>query len=369
MHRVDDGNNGDRGQSPTLRTLRSPRFLRTPRGWVHAESSEFAETAECAGSAGYAGDSIVAPRLEDEVWSIPDRLNATIALLQLIAIFSCFYMASVLQSTPGIAAVAVVFAVVMISVYSTIHEAEHGILFSNRRANIMGGIIAALFFPAPFHLIRQGHLGHHLRNRSDDEAFDLWFEGESPVWKWIQWIGILTGLFYATVVLSNFVVLIAPFIFKRRWFGFDKPSAAFMDALNPHYWRSIQLEALAVIGVHSVLVWSMSIPIITYLVLYACFGFLWSGMQYVHHFATERHITRGARNLWLWWPIDKIWLNHNWHRIHHEHPTVSWVHLERLGSESGDDRLFLPLIYLRMWAGPRRAASRVENLFAGKVIR
>ena len=48
--------------------------------------------------------------------------------------------------------------------------------------------------------------------------------------------------------------------------------------------------------------------------MYGGFGFMWSAMQYVHHYGTERHVTRGARNLWLFGPIDLVWLNHNWHR-------------------------------------------------------
>jgi hypothetical protein len=55
--------------------------------------------------------------------------------------------------------------------------------------------------------------------------------------------------------------------------------------------------------------------------------------------------------------------------VHHEHPTISWIHLEKLGLTRGDDRSFLPWIYLRMWSGPRKARERVENRFAGKVIR
>ena len=48
------------------------------------------------------------------------------------------------------------------------------------------GVLMALFFPAPFHLLRQGHIGHHLRNRSDDEAFDLYFDGDNVVWRWMM---------------------------------------------------------------------------------------------------------------------------------------------------------------------------------------
>ena len=208
-------------------------------------------------------------RLPADVWRIPDRLNATIIAGQLAAMFACFYAAAVIASTTALIALAVGFALLMVGVYSTIHEAEHGALFTNRRANTAGGIVMAAFFPVPYHLLRQGHLGHHLRNRSDDEAFDLWFAGESPLWKWTQWLGVLTGLFYLIVVLGNVVPLVAPFILNRRWFAFDRPSVAFMDALNPKYRRVIQLEAVGVITLHALIVWLMHIPLAHYLVMYA----------------------------------------------------------------------------------------------------
>ncbi len=65
--------------------------------------------------------------------------------------------------------------------------------------------------------------------------------------------------------------------------------------------------------------------------MYFGFGLSWSAMQYVHHYGTERHVTRGARNLRFWDPIDRLWLNHNWHLVHHEHPTVPWIHLPEMG--------------------------------------
>jgi len=314
-------------------------------------------------------DPATVRRLSQQYLRIPGRLNAIIVIAQLCAIFACFWTASVVQTGWGLALLAVGFALLMVSVYSIIHEAEHGVLFRSARLNTLGGIITAAFFPAPFHLLRQGHIGHHLRNRSDDEAFDLWFEGESPVWKWVQLIGILTGGFYLMVVLGNFVVLCLPFLLNRRWFRFDRPSAAFMDALNPRYARIIQLEAAGIIALHIAIISLMEIPLLHYAALYAAFGFLWSALQYVHHFGTERHVTRGARNLWIFWPIDKLWLNHNWHRRHHEFPTVSWLYLERVGRDAGDDRTFLIWSYLKMWVGPRRATESVQNRFAGRVIR
>ena len=106
-----------------------------------------------------------------------------------------------------------------------------------------------------------------------------------------------------------------------------------------------------------------------YAIMYFGFGFTWSAMQYVHHYGTERHVSRGARNLHLWEPIDRLWLNHNWHLVHHEHPTVPWIHLPALGAQQPTKRGFLPWFYFKMWRGPRKAKEHVENQYAGRVIR
>ena len=144
-----------------------------------------------------------------------------------------------------------------------------------------------------------------------------------------------------------------------------------MESLNPRYRRLIQLEAVSVILLHALIVWAFGIHLVNYAIMYFGFGFTWSSMQYVHHFGTERHVTRGARNLWIFGPLDAIWLNHNWHRAHHEHPTVPWTYLPGLSShEDGQSqRGFLPLAYLRMWRGPRLASDHVENKFSGQIIR
>lgn len=300
---------------------------------------------------------------------IPSLLNGIVMAAQLSAIGACMYAARLVQTAPGLLLLAAAFAIVMNSVYAVIHEAEHRMLFRRRRLNDAAGVVMALFFPAPFHLLRQGHLGHHLRNRSDDEAFDLYFDGEHPVWKHLQLYGILTGMYWLVTVLANVVVLACPFVLRREHFAFDRPSAAFMEALNPRYTRVIRAEAIAVIALHPVIVWSLGIPLLNYAAMYAGFGFSWSAMQYVHHFGTTRHVLEGARNLWIWGPIDAVWLNHNWHLTHHKHPTIPWIHLPHIGRRENPERGFLPLHYLSMWRGPRKAGERVKNRYAGRVIR
>jgi len=304
------------------------------------------------------------------VAKIPVRLNVVIIVAQLAAIAFCCAAAARVRNGWELAGLALVFGVVMNSVYYIIHEAEHAMLFPNRRCNDAAGAVMALFFPAPFHLIRQGHLGHHFRNRSDDEAFDFYFDGEHRLWRYLVLYGILTGCYWIVVVLGNVVFLFFPFAVNKKYWDFDRPSYAFMESLNPSYRRLIQLECLAVLALHTLIVWALHIPLWNYAVMYFGFGLTWSAMQYVHHYGTERHVTRGARNLRLWKPIDLLWLNHNWHRAHHEHPTVPWIHLPSLGhaTQTGG-RGFLLWSYFKMWRGPRPAKEHVENHYAGRIIR
>ncbi|MDB6064195.1 MAG: Fatty acid desaturase [Pedosphaera sp.] len=302
--------------------------------------------------------------------NIPAGLNLGIILGQLAAISLCCFAAAHVHGGWSLAGLSLAFGVLMNSVYAIIHEAEHAILFPNRKWNDFAGAFMALFFPAPFHLVRQGHLGHHFRNRSDDEAFDLYFEGDHRIWRYLVLYGILTGGYWIVVVLGNIVFLFFPFAADKKYLNFDRPSVAFIESLNPSYRRVIQLECLGVITLHSLLVYYFHIPLFNYAVMYFGFGFTWSAMQYVHHYGTERHVTKGARNLRLWEPIDRVWLNHNWHRVHHEHPTVPWVHLPALGHrEEPLKRGFLPWYYFKMWRGPRKAKERVENHYAGRIIR
>ncbi len=307
-------------------------------------------------------------------YPIPARLNLAIVGLQALAALAIFWAAARAHAGWHLLLLALAFAVVGNSIYSSLHEAEHRILHPKRGVNEGLGVVLGLFFPAPFHLLRQGHLGHHLRNRSDDEAFDFYFEGEHPLWKWVQLYGTLTGLFWLVIVVSNLVVLVAPQALTRKRFEFDRPTAALVESFNPAWWRWIRLEAAAVLGFHGLVLWGFGIPPLAYLAVYAGFGFSWSAMQYVHHFGTERDVIEGTRNLVLWAPIDLAWLNHGWHLTHHRFPTVPWLYLPRLSrAENGEQepprRESMLVHYFRMWRGPRRGTENVENRYAGRIIR
>src|SRR2546423_9524534 len=165
--------------------------------------------------------------------AIPGRLNLTIAGVQLVALCSMLWAAGQVHQWRFVFLLAVAYGIVMNSGYAMLHEAEHNLLHPDPIVNQSAGALLALFFPAPFHLIRQGHIGHHVRNRSDDEAFDLYFEDESRFLKCVQLYGTLTGLFWALIYITNVIVLFLPSLAIPA--RINRTTDAFLESLNPRY--------------------------------------------------------------------------------------------------------------------------------------
>lgn len=305
--------------------------------------------------------------MKSRTYRIPGGTNLVIACVQLAVLPSILWAAG--QEVPwwGLLLLSLAYGIAMNSAYAMLHEAEHNLLHPNPTLNQTMGSLLALFFPAPFHLIRQGHIGHHIRNRSDDEAFDLYFEHENRFWKYLQLYGTLTGMFWVLIFATNFVVVFRPAIVTPRYARFDRTTEAFLETLNPKYRRLIQIEALGAILLHAAMIYFWEIPFPSYLAVMFGFGLSWSAMQYAHHYGTVREVQRGALNLKTFRLLDLIWLNHNWHLNHHMQPTVPWIYLPFL-SDAPEARGNLLTAYLREWRGPRLSKERVENRYAGTVI-
>jgi fatty acid desaturase len=300
---------------------------------------------------------------------IPARLNLMIAAGQLLALTSLLLLAGRVAFWPWVPLLAIAYALLMNSGYLMLHEAEHGLLHPHRGINDAFGTLLALFFPAPFHLLRQGHLGHHLRNRTDDEAFDYYFETDNRLWKHWAFYSILWGGFWICIAVSNLILPFSPRLMSSKSSTFDRPTEALLESFNPRYDRLIRLEAIAIWLLHGGLIWVAGVPVLHWALLIGAFGASWSSMQYMHHYGTERDVHKGALNLRTWRWLDTLWLNHNWHRRHHEQPNVPWIHLPTLEQGPAEKRESMMKAWFRQWRGPQPAHDRVTNKNSGKQIR
>jgi fatty acid desaturase len=300
-------------------------------------------------------------------YPIPGKLNIALAGFVIVTCAILLWASGRVESWWAVAGLAVIYGFVMNTGYALCHEAEHEMFHPDKKVNDLCGAIVTLFFPGSFQLRRQGHIGHHLRNRTDDEAFDLYFEGENPVWKWLQFYGILTGFFWFMIVLSNFIAVVNPKWLARAT-SLDRPTAALQETLNPKYFRLIQLEAFLVLLLHGSMIYFFKIPVLHYFAVLCGFGFIWSTLQYIHHYDTPRDVQKGALNVRTWRIFDLVWLNHHWHLNHQLSPTVPWIYLPTL-SEPGNEPVPFWKAYFRQWRGPRFTPERVNNRYAGKLIK
>jgi fatty acid desaturase len=298
--------------------------------------------------------------------TIPNTLNGLVVAAQLLivsgCIASCFW-----NSGWQWVVVGALFVVVMNSVYFAIHEAEHGVLFSNPAINHLAGTILALFMPAPYTLIRRVHLGHHIYNRSDEEVFDVYFENEPAWWKKLQFFGLLTGGFWLTMVIGNVALALLPMRWIVRAMQVDRPSATAMKYVHRHGDWQIRAEAWLLIAFHSTIAWCLGPRALGYGLMYFAFGTSWSTLQYVHHYGTCRDVLRGAKNLRYGKILDLLWMHHGWHLTHHLHPTVSWLHLPNLAESHEQPTESLVAAYLKMWRGPILTSIHVKNQYEGNV--
>jgi fatty acid desaturase len=305
--------------------------------------------------------------VKSEDFVIPVRTNLAIAGIQLALLPAILWAAGQVDSGWSLALLALAYGVTMNSAYAMLHEAEHNLLHTKPLVNHGMGMLLALFFPSSYHLLRQGHYGHHIRNRSDDDAFDLYFEGENRFSKCLQLYGTLTGMFWASIAAANFILVLRPAILSPRHTSFNRAASAFLESLNPKYRLWIRIEALAAILFHAAMIHFWSIPFLHYLVVMFGFGFTWSAMQYAHHYGTVRDVRKGAANLKTFYLLDLLLLHHNSHLNHHMHPTVPWKYLPRL-SDPQETPGSLLAAYCREWRGPKFSTERVENRYAGRII-
>ena len=149
---------------------------------------------------------------------IPDRLNLVLVAGVFSAAIFLLWLGSHVESWWATLGVGVVFSYLLLTNYALFHEAGHGNLHSNPTMNRLLGTLAGLIFPMPYSMFRVTHQGHHLRNRTDHEMFDLYYPSESRLIRCVQWYGVLTGMFWPWVPIGAVLFALCPAVLRTRLF-------------------------------------------------------------------------------------------------------------------------------------------------------
>lgn len=303
---------------------------------------------------------------------IPGKQNILLLLFGGVSLTALLYLASHTTDWRILPFYAILFALLGGMVFSLLHEATHGVFHKNKKINALGGIIAALFFPTSYTLQKISHLGYHQRNRTDVERFDLYKKNENVILKYIQWYGVLTGLYWFLAPLSCLVILTIPRLLKWKVLrnpdsplaGQTSADAMIAPLLGPEL-KWIRWQALFALSFHIALIFLLGVHPLIWLLLFFSFGLSWSSLQYATHSWSPLDIQTGAWNLRVFPPIRWMSLNYHHHLTHHLYPHVPWNQLGRLTDPTAPRPSFLQ-IYLSMWKGPR-PIERAHELYEREI--
>ena len=290
--------------------------------------------------------------------TIPEKRNIAIFLVAYPATWGLLWLASHGSIWWALGA-AWAFSLVNHTPFSLMHEAVHGVFSRNRFRNDLFGVLSAPAFPTSFTLQRIAHLGHHRRNRTDEELYDYYLPDQSRALRNFQlYAGNLFGFYWACIPLSNLVYILAPWYFTSKRFvegpartlGFEP----YVREIVQHGKLRIWLECVLALG-YQVTIWIvLDLSWQGWLLCYWAFALHWSALQYVDHAWSRRDIVEGAWNLQTLPTTRALALNYHLHLAHHRYPQASWIHLPKLVRQDDPKPTFWE-IYFRLWRGVRPA--------------
>lgn len=290
---------------------------------------------------------------------IPNTLNLFVILCSTTAALCLLKLADQSQYWFLTILYAILFSFVNNTIFGLLHESVHGQLNSHRKLNTALGIILSGFFPTGYHLQKYAHLSHHIHNRSYHEQFDYIRKGDNKYIRYIQWYGILTGLYWLLPPVSALLYLFFPNMIKKiatskRYAGFSERTGAtaMMKMIEKAPITLMRLEILYTILFQLSIFYLFDIQFISWLICYAAFAINWSSLQYADHAWSKLDATHGAWNLKVNIVFRWFFLNYHYHHAHHRNPNASWIYLPKLAANNEPKPSFWK-IYWQMWAGPK----------------
>jgi len=293
----------------------------------------------------------------------PRRLNWLLLAASMLATSALLYIASHARWPIALLA-CIAFAFVNNLPFALMHEAVHGL------ASEKLGFVAACMFPTSFTLQRKAHLGHHQRNRSDDDLYDYYLPTQSRFVRnvWL-YAGNLLGLYWFLIPLSNALYLLGTPLYRSRIFiervapklGFGPHVRDIAELPVGRVW----LEIAAAFGYQAALWWALGFRWPWWLLAHWLFAMHWSALQYVDHAWSARDVAEGAWDLRVPKIVRWLTLNYQFHRAHHAHPAAPWTQLPQLAKDGPS----FWQIYASLWRhgvqpAPPMGAPAQTSLFA-----
>lgn len=206
---------------------------------------------------------------------------------------------------------------IMLGILTFMHDAVHGILFRNKRANELVGNLMMLPFWGTFITFKEDHLKHHRHTRTLKDPDRI-----SPVERTF----LNYAIFYLYFFFGGFLSVIH-FNFIFPFTDFDK------EKLRIHAISSILYVAVYVTAFYLASVYHFWWVLLEVWLLPLIFFGIFNSWRFV-----PEHYNAGwntdpilaTRTISTNWFVRFFWNNINYHIEHHLYPAVPWYNLPKL---------------------------------------
>ncbi|TQS41062.1 fatty acid desaturase family protein [Cryptosporangium phraense] len=223
--------------------------------------------------------------------------------------------------------------------WSLLHEAIHGSLVRDRRANDAWGRVLAIGYGAPFALLKSGHLLHHRYSRTERERTEIYATGRWASHAPGYYLRLFGGLYLAEV--ASVLLALLP---ERGWAALvrrtDRPdtiTGLLFDRVRRRFLTQFRLDASAVVAVHLAAFLAYGRYGWMLVAALAGRGLLISLADNAYHYGTRLDASLEALNLRLPRPLETFVLAFNLHSVHHRHPGLPWHELRTAFAADGDE--------------------------------
>ncbi|WP_298294551.1 fatty acid desaturase [Thiomonas sp.] len=220
--------------------------------------------------------------------------------------------------------------------WSLLHEGIHAVLHPDRRVNDACSRLLAIGFPAPFAVLRFGHLKHHQFNRTAIDRSEVFDPGKTTRLRAAlrYYPQLLIGLYLGEVAALLLVWLPPAWLLawaRRLPTQPGLPSLA--QSLQRQLLRAPVLRDMRRDSLASLLLIALSVVLYAAQVWMLALALLGRGLfisltDNAYHYATPLHApgddVRQARNLRLPHWASALILHFNYHAVHHRQPSLPW---------------------------------------------
>ncbi|XDD49250.1 fatty acid desaturase [Leptospira sp. WS92.C1] len=275
--------------------------------------------------------------------NLPEKTNRIVSLLLSVFFFSVYFWNSIgyTKSFWFLSITIFISVILSYSLWALIHECIHGNFSNSRNESHLAGRILCILFGTPYQVAKTAHLMHHKFNRQEGDRIEyLEKNGRSiAIQKGIYYFKLFQGTYFLEVIggflLSlplSFSVPLAEKYFSRL----PVQKAFFKQIQKQEIVKELRIDSFLILLLYGSafylsgpLVWVLGFVLILR-------GGIVSFLDHSYHYGNGIEDRNSATNLSLPSILSCLFLNFNYHRVHHRFPGCSWDRLPAQFANSGD---------------------------------